>query len=228
MPSAMRRRWIYLLVLVLLVGCGTDRGAAPVMTIVAAARPADWQPIALAQITLALPPEWSATEAADNAFDTSIEEAAAQNPQLQALLERGQADLASGVVELIAYDLDPGNLGAAAYPTNLRIGRQSYPEPPALAKVSDVNERDLRANGSFRDVDRAPVIVCGHDATRLRSRLQINDSTGNQLDLALEQYLLVESNAVYIVSFTMPADEQPNYRSTLDRILATLQLKPAQ
>jgi hypothetical protein len=225
------RRVLPCLVLCLAIalgGCGATPGSPPVATIAAAALPTNWQRIDLPQLALALPPEWAVTAAEDLDLSGAIEEVAAQNPQLQALLERGQVDLASGALQLIAYDLDPASLSAAAYPANLRIGRQSYPQPPALASVSDVNEQDLKSNPSFREVQRAPVELSGHPATRLTSRLQINDSTGNPLDLALEQYLLVEGSDVYIISFTLAEGQQPRYRSIFDQILATLQLKAGQ
>jgi hypothetical protein len=210
-----------------LSGCGGQSGPPPVATIAAAALPADWQRIELPQTRLALPPQWAVTAAEDVDLSGAIEEAAAQNPQLQALLRSGQADLAAGAIELIAYDLDPANLGETTYPTNIRIGRQSYPQPPALTAVSDVNEQDLKGNASFRDVERAPVELSGRPATRLRSKLQINDSTGNPLALALEQYLLIDGNDVYIITFTMPEQQQTRYRSIFDQILATLQFDPA-
>lgn len=221
--------WLLIGLVGMLSGCSSaPSGSAPVATIAAAALPADWQRIELPQATLALPPQWAVTAADEVDLIGTLEEASAQNPQLRALLERGQTELASGTVQLIAYDLDPANLGATAYPTNLRIGRQSYPEPPSLAAVADVNEQDLKGNTSFREVQRAPVELSGRPATRLTSKLQVNDSTGNPLDLALEQYLLVDGSDVYIITFTAPADQQPRYRSTFDQILATLQFKSTQ
>lgn len=232
MPVVLRPRLIIscfvLGLIVVLSGCSGGSTPPPVATIAAATLPDDWQRIDQPQLTLALPPQWSVIAAEDVDLSGAIEEAAAQNPELQSLLERGQAELVSGVVQVIAFDLDPANLGAAAYPANLRIGRQSYPEPPTLAAVSDVNEQELKGNASFREVQRAPVELSGRSATRLTSKLQINDSTGNSLPLALEQYLLIEGSDVYIVSFTVPEEQQPTYRSTLDQILATLQFKPAQ
>lgn len=219
--------WFVLGLVGLLSGCGAAQSPAPVATIAAAALPADWQRIELPQAELALPPQWAVTSAEDIELGGSIEEAAAQNPELQALLVRGQTELASGTVQLIAYDLDPASLEAAAYPANLRIGRQSYPEAPALAAVSDVNEQELRSNASFQDVQRAPVELSGRAATRLTSKLPINDSTGNPISLALEQYLLIDDKDVYIISFTVLEDQQARYRSSFDQILATLRFKSA-
>lgn len=211
----------------LLAGCGAGQSAAPVATIAAAALPADWQRIQLPQAELALPPQWAVTAAEDIDGGGTIEEAAAQNPALQTLLERGQAELSAGTIQLIAYDLDPASLEAVPYPANVRIGRQSYPESPTLAAVSDANEQDLKSNASFQEVQRAPVELSGRPATRLTSRLPINDSTGNPLDLALEQYLLIDDKDVYIISFTVPSAQQARYRASIDQILATLRFKSA-
>lgn len=220
--------WFVLSLVGLLSGCGAGQSPAPVATIAAAALPADWQRIDLPQAQLALPPQWAVVAAEDIDLSGTIEEAAAQNPELQALLERGQAELVAGTVQLIAYDLDPASLEAAAYPANLRIGRQTYPEAPALAAVSDVNEQELKSDPSFQEVQRAPVELSGRAATRLTSKLPINDSTGNPLNLALEQYLLIDDKDVYIISFTLPTEQQARYRSNIDQILATLRFRSAE
>ena len=219
------RTLVSALTILLLAACGSAPQAAPATTIAAATLPGDWQRIDLPQMALALPPPWVVTAAEDIDPSAAVAEAAAQNPQLAAALERGQIELASGQVQLIAYDLDPANLTTTNYPTNIRVGRQTYPSEPTLQAVADANEQDLRATTGITDVQRAAVEISGNAATRLTSKLQINDTIGNPLTLALEQYLLVNGKDVFIIVFTAPTDQQERYRTIFDQILATLRFK---
>jgi hypothetical protein len=173
-------------------------------------------------VSLALPPEWIVTDAAAIDPSTAVTEMANQNPQLKSVLEQGRAALVSGQVQLIAYDLDPES--AASFPTNVRLGRQTLPEPPQLPKVSDINEQDLRKTPGFNDVQRAPVAIGDLPATRLTSTLQINDPAGQPL-LAFEQYLMVSGNDVLLLSFTMPQNRQQQYRVIFDQILSTVRIE---
>ena len=208
----------------LLASCGGST-APPVATIAAAPLPADWQPVELPAVTFALPPEWSVTRAEDLDFGPAATEMAGQNPQLQALLDQGRAALSSGEVQLIAYDLDLARGDPSGFPANLRVGQQIFAEAPSMHEVADVNERQLRETAAFTNVDRAAVMVGPTPATRLRSNLRIIDVAGQPLDLALEQYLLMEDTTLVIVTLTSTVGQQPLYRPIYDNILATLQLK---
>lgn len=209
----------------IVAGCGSS-APAPVATIAAAPLPADWQPVELPEVTFALPPEWSVTAAEDLDFGPAATEMAGQNPQLQELLNQGRIALSSGEVQLIAYDLDLARGDPSGFPANVRVGQQTFAAAPTLSEVGDANERQLRATASFTNVERATVMVGPAPATRLRSTLQIGDAAGQPLQLALEQYLLLQKSSLVIVTLTTTVGQQPLYRETFDSILATMQLKP--
>jgi hypothetical protein len=208
----------------LLSSCGSSAQPAPAATIAAGALPTDWQRLDVPPVSLALPPEWIVTDAAAIDPSSAVTEMANQNPQLKSVLEQGRAALASGQVQLIAYDLAVERMGETNFPTNFRLGRQSLPEPPQLANVSDINEQDLRKTPGFSDVQRTPVALGNLPATRLTSTLQINDPAGQPLSLAFEQYLLTSGNDVLILSFTTPQNRREQYRAIFDQILSTVRI----
>ncbi|HEX6287566.1 MAG TPA: hypothetical protein VFZ66_00170 [Herpetosiphonaceae bacterium] len=220
-------RWLVHLVVIalLLSSCGSAARPAPAATIAAGPLPADWQRVDLPQLSLALPPEWAVTDAADVDLSSAVTEMAGQNPQLKTALEQGRAALTSGQVQLIAYDLDPARIGESGFPTNVRLGRHVFPDAPAPETVADVNEQDLRQTPGFSEVQRASVAIGDLTATRLTSKLQINDVAGQPLALALEQYLLINGNDLYVLTFTTPTDRQQSYRAVFDQILGTVRVE---
>ncbi|PLS77153.1 MAG: hypothetical protein CYG59_25375, partial [Chloroflexi bacterium] len=118
-------RWLGLLgfMIVLIAGCGSTPAPAPTATIAAAPLPADWQRVELAELSLALPPEWVLTAAEELDVNDAVTEMAAQNPELKALLDQGRTALGSGQVQLIAFDVAPERIDPSGFPTNLRVGQ---------------------------------------------------------------------------------------------------------
>lgn len=224
------RRWrligLALLLVSVVSGCGNSP-PAPAVTIEAAPLPAGWQQVALPTGSIALPADWGAVSAQDTDFSSAIGDAVAQNPQLEGILARGQAELANGSIQLIAFDLQADEQDESAYPTNLRLGKQSYPSAPTLNAVSDANEQDLRATAGFSDVQRTPVQLADQSATRLTSKLTINNAVGDPLVLAVEQYVIVLNTNVYLLTFSTAETNQANNRAVYDQILATLRFDPA-
>lgn len=219
-------KYVHLMVLVAclaLIGCGSST-PPPAVTIAAAPLPAGWQQATLPGGSLALPPDWSVVAPTDTGLTDALAEAAAQNPQLGAALERSRAELAAGMVQLIAFDLEPNDASQVLYPTNVRVAQQALPNGATLAAVSDANEADLKGTPGFSDVVRAPVQLAERPATRLTSRLTINDGVGEPLPLIVEQYLFVQNADVYVVTFSTPAASQAQYRAVYDQVLATLRI----
>lgn len=227
-----QRRWMRSftligLVIVSLAGCGSTPSQPPAATIAAAPLPADWQRVDVRELSLALPPEWVLTSPEELDVSGAVTEMAAQNPQLQTLLEQGQVALGSGQVQLIAYDVAPERIDATGFPTNLRVGQQTFTDAPALSAVSDANEQELRATAGFSDVERATALLGDQQTTRLRSTLRVNNPLGEPIQLALEQYLVLRGKELYIMTLTTPAGQQEFYRPIFDQILATMRLEPA-
>ena len=227
-----QRNWLHWLglmgcVIVLIAGCGATPAPTPTATIAAAPLPTDWQHIQLRELSLALPPEWVLTAAEDLDVSDAVTEMAAQNPELQALLDQGRTALGAGQVQLIAFDVAPERIDPSGFPTNLRVGQQSFAEAVSLAAVSDANEQELRTTAGFSAVERAAVMLGEHPATRLRSTLQINNSVGDPMQLMLEQYLVPRGQELFIVTLTTPAGREQIYRAIFDQILATIRLEPA-
>jgi hypothetical protein len=208
----------------LVSSCGSSAQPAPAATIATGSLPTDWQRLDVPPVSLALPSEWFVTDVAAIDPGNAVTEMANQNPQLKSVLEQGRAALASGQVQLIAYDLDPERVGETSFPANLRLGRQSFSEPPDLEKVSDINEQDLRKTPGFSEVQRARVTIGNLPATRLTSTLQITDAAGQPLALSSEQYLFTSGNDVLLLSFTVPQSRQQNYRAIFDQILSTVRV----
>jgi hypothetical protein len=224
----MRVQLVMFVYMLVTVACGGSTTPPPEATIVAAPLPTDWQRIDLPRITLALPPEWAITSPEDIDGSEATTEMAAQNPQLKTLLEQGRVALQSGQVQIIAYDVAPERADESGFPTNLRIGQQQFAQAPTLNEVSDANEQQLRTTAGFSNVQRAGVLLGGTPATRLQSSLQINDGLGQPIDLALEQYLLLNGTDLQIVTLTTPARQQQMYRPIFDQILTTLRNEATQ
>jgi hypothetical protein len=206
-----------MLLLPLLLACGRS---APVVT--AVVLPPGWQTVVEEEFELALPPEWEVISAEDGNFAGAMEELARENPRLGAVAQQAQTAIASGQIQLLAFDLDPDHL-LPNFTTNLSLGSQELEQPASLSAVAEANERALLANG-FERVRRVEATVAGEPASRLRSAITIKGVDGAAVALAVEQVIIVRPQQQYVLTFTTTAGEQARMQPIFEQILGTFRL----
>ncbi len=202
----------------MLAGCGRE---AP--TITAVSIPQGWQSVKKNNVSFALPPGWEVLATEDANFGEAMDELVRQNPRLQPVATQARTAVASGQVQVLAFDLSPEGV-LPTFTTNLSIGRQEMPRAASLDDVAEANQEQLRANG-FREIERGTTTTGGEEVARLSSTLSITDTLGEELPLAFEQYILVEGRQQWVLTFATIAEQRQDLRPTFERIVGTFRVE---
>ena len=209
---------VCLCIAVMVSACGQQPA-----TISSVALPQGWQTVREDTLVFALPPTWEVVSAADGNFEDTLDELAQTNPQLEAVATQGMEALASGKISIMAFDLDPERV-TPDFTTNLSVGQVQLERLASLDEVGTANEQQLAASG-FKNVQRDAIRIGTRDAIRLRSTLKMQPTSEVALDLALEQYIVVEGQQQFVLTFTTTSAEQPRLQPTFQQIIGTLQVQ---
>lgn len=214
----LRRAFLLLLLpgLLLPAACGT---ASPAVSSVAL--PAGWQTVKQAGVAVALPPGWEVLSADDGNFRGALEDLIQQNPRLQNVADQARKAVAGGGIKVLAFDLAPDDT-LPNFTTNLSIGMQQMGQSASLQEVIQANEQQLRANG-FKDLQQTPLRIGRNEAAHLSSNLQIDDASGAPLPLAFEQYIVVQDQQQYVLTFTTILEQRKQMRPVFEQIAGTFQ-----
>ena len=216
----MQRRYmlLYACLAFVLAACGGQPAAIPTVAL-----PQGWQSVREDTLVFALPPAWEVVNAADGNFEGAIDDLAVTNPQLASVAAQGKEALASGQIALMAFDLDQEHV-VPTFTTNLSVGQTQLERIASIDEVGEANEQQLIANG-FKNVERETVRIGARDVVRLRSALTMQSMSDEPLDLALEQYIVVENQQQYVLTFTTITSERDRMRPIFEQIAGTLQVE---
>lgn len=212
------RRSALLVFCLLAVSCGAAPPSVSSVTL-----PAGWQAVDEAGISFALPPNWEVLAPEDGNFESGLDDLVRENPRLAATTEQTRKLIGGGQVKAVAFDLAPEEL-LANFTTNLTVGMQPMNQRASIEAVARANEAALQTNG-FTGIRREVREIGGQQMARLVSSLQIVDAAGEPLPLAFEQYIVVDEQSQYVVTFTTVAGQHAKMQPTFERIATTLRIE---
>ncbi len=212
------RRSALLVLCLLVVSCGAAPPSVSSVTL-----PAGWQTVDESGISFALPPTWEVLAPEDGNFESGLDDLVRENPGLQATAEQTRKLVSGGQVKALAFDLAPEDL-LASFTTNLTVGVQPMNRSASIETVATANEAALQANG-FTGIRREVRAIGGQQMARLVSSIQIVDAAGGALPLAFEQYIVVDEQSQYVLTFSTAADQHPRMQPTFEQIAATLRIE---
>lgn len=216
-----RRMWwadiFLLLVSAMLAGCGQSAPRVTSVTI-----PSGWQPVSKAGVSFALPSGWQVLGADDTNFGAAMDDLVRQNPRLQGVADQARKAVAGGQVKILAFDLSPEDV-LPNFTNNLSIGVQQMPRAATLADVASANEQQLQATG-FRDIRRAPFKSGDQEFVRLSSTLSISDAGGEALPLAFEQWVMVNGQQQFVLTFATLLEQREQMAPIFEKIAGTFRV----
>jgi hypothetical protein len=202
--------------------CLTACGAAPPPA-TSVVLPAGWQTVKKAGVALALPPHWEVIAPEDNNFANALDEVVRQNPRLKTVADQARKAAAGGQIKLFAFDLAPED-ALPNFTNELSIGVADMDRGYSTDEVAVANEQELRANG-FTKVSRTIASMGGQNVARLSSNLEIKDTAGEPLSLAVEQYIVVKGRQQHVLTFTTVVEQRQQMQPIFDKIAGTFRVE---
>ncbi len=202
----------------LLAACGQQPVAiSPV------ALPQGWQTVRDGTLVFALPATWEVVNVADGNFEGALDDLVQTNPQLAAVAKQGKEALAGGQISIMAFDLDPKG-SIPNFTSNLSVGQSQLERIASLDEVGAANEQQLTASG-FKNVQRDAVQIGSRDAVRLRSMVTMQSMGDEGIELAVDQYIVVEGQQQFVMTFTTTSAERARMQPMFEQIVGTLQVE---
>ncbi len=211
------RRWMWLGLFLVLVACGQ---VAPTLT--AAAIPPGWQPLQQKGLTLALPPAWQVITSEQYEVGSSLDSLASTNSQLRPTLDRAKQLFSTGQVQLMAFDLDPAQLGPG-FTTNLTLGIVPA-QGASLTQIRAANTAQLRATPDFTNLSDSDSKVAGLPSVEFGYTLKLQDAGGAVKPLQVDQYLWLANDTQYVATFTTTPTQTTTLKPTFRHVLDTVRM----
>ncbi len=179
---------------------------------------AGWQVHQTADFSLALPENWQPIDAETLAEGDIFDELIEENPDLAAVLEQAESQIASGQVDFMAIEL--GAAAADGFAENVNVS--ASPFRGSLSDLEEVAVEEIQGViPGARNVESGMEELPGGDAVLLRYEYPLEGPGGGEIDVAVMQYMIAPDDAVYIITFSTTADEIDEYEVTFEAIAET-------
>jgi len=204
--------------------------AAPLSTLtptpVVIVVPSGWNQYALADqnFAIALPAKWQRLPVDPQELAASLQTIRQSNPELATVLgERGPQLMSSGV-KFWAFDLDPDSL-KGKFATNLTITHQTLPNQVSFDAyvLVNVNQIDQLATKQGA-VNQQRTTLGNLPAEKIQYNLLVQASDGTALTSAITQYLVLNGEDAYVLTYATRAEQLDQYSTTFDTSAATFRL----
>jgi hypothetical protein len=208
-----------------LVPVASDLGlVTPVPTSVVVVVPNGWSEFAMPEngFALSVPVTWQRLPVKRQELDAALGAISESSPEVaQALGENAPALFASGV-RFWAFDLE----NAAArngFATNVTVTRQTFPNPISFDTFVSVNLSQLRSVSSRNsDIVNERIALAGQPAERIRYLLTLDQEGGEPMTVAITQYLVVDGQNAYVLTYATRTDQSEMYRPIFEQSAASL------
>ena len=162
--------------------------------------------------SIALPEEWQVFDAETIAETGIFEELADENPDLASVFAQVQAAIESGQTTFIAMEL--GAPAADGFAENVNIGESAY--RGSLSDLEELSVAEIEAGIPVSgEVESEVVDLRAHEAVRLQYGYSL-DTADQTLAVEVIQYLVVEEDSAWIITFSSTADQMPEYEATFE------------
>lgn len=147
-----------------------------------------------------LPESWLQVDVRPNTFQQGVDEVSKQNPEFSKILSGQLRALEASNIRFFAYDQVPDAL-AEGYITNVNVIKQDLGMEIPLTMLVPASVKQLEGLGNVRSpIATRMVRVKSGDAAQLRYRLTLKMAAGGDAEIAIVQYMVVDSANLYVVS----------------------------
>jgi hypothetical protein len=171
---------------------------------------------------MGLPPRWHSIDLDPYALDASLR--AIDDPQYQTLLRQQTASLLTTGVKLFAFDLSATNVSTSGFTTNLNVIEETLPYTVSLDVYAQVTVAQLeQLDAVSKPIGQQRVTLPAGPSQKLSYRVTLTSGT-TKTTSAITQYLLVNGNIAYVLTFTTTPAQLGTYAPTFAKMAATLTL----
>ncbi len=189
-----------------------------------------WMQYILAEegFTIALPPTWLAVQPDPELMADALGQVGEQNEGVLRLLsgEAMQTMAASGI-KLMALDTDPDVIGRNA-PPSLNILVVALPIEMSFESYLSLNQTQVQGMADEGSFGIEEVTIAGKDAAQFTYTMPIVNMFGQLEQVRLQQYLLLDGQTQYVLTFAAPVDIADTYTELFPEIAATFEILPSE
>ena len=198
--------------------------ATPVPTSVVVIVPNGWSEYALPELgfAISIPTTWQRLPVKNQELDAALQSVRQTNPDLANALGTNAQALIQNGVKFWAIDLNP-ETQQAGFATNVTVTRQALPNAVSFDTFVSLNLNQLE-NLTTRSSElvHERVAIAGQPAERVRYLLTVNGTGDAPLTAAITQYLVLDKNNAYVLTFATRTDLMNKYRSVFDQSAASM------
>lgn len=180
--------------------------------------------LADAGFSVALPPNWLAFRPDPTFLAGIMGEVGAQNEGVLRMLSSDTMQaMAAGGIRLMALDLDPDVI-ALTTPTSLNILALELPVQLPFDSWLSINEAQVQSMAEAGSFSVDEVTIAGRSAARFTYTTQLVNVLGQQDQVYLQQYLLLDGKKGYVLTFAAQAGIAEEYTDLFAEIAETFAL----
>lgn len=197
--------------------------ATPVPTSVVVIVPNGWTEYAVPEngFALSVPTTWQRLPVKPQELEAALEAVRQSNPELANVLGTNGSTLMQNGIKFWAFDLTP-DTRQSGFATNVTLTRQTLPNSVSLDTFVSINLNQLQALTTRNsEIVHERVSLGGVPAERVRYLLALNGD-GAPLTAAINQYLVVNGQAAYVLTYATRTDLIDKYASVFDQSAASL------
>jgi hypothetical protein len=219
------------LVALIAVACGastptlTPTPVLPTATLEPAIPP-DWETHELPEqhFSIAIPPGWTKLDLDADTMESILDSAVGDNPELAQLINSQARSLVATGIKFYALDLSPEAL-AAGFPSNVNVFRQEMGvevSPDFLAQTTVGYLKNLEAVQG--DIATRRIDLPAGEAAQLQYRMRTTLPAGDEIDMMLAQYIVVDGEVAYIISLGGRAQDAEKNTPIFDQIARSVRI----
>ena len=168
--------------------------------------------------SIELPSGWVSLDLNPQALEVSLASLKKKNPQLAQLLTTQARDAARSGMKLMAFGL-PGSSDSQRMAI-ASVVKSTEPVFSSLETVAiQLRNQYRQMVGLLGDVTVERLRLPAGDTRKLRLQLHINAATGESFEMRMDQYLLINGDALYAINLYAVNDPDDKLGPTLQQIL---------
>jgi hypothetical protein len=173
---------------------------------------------------IALPSSWRKINPDPASLANVVQMLRQQNPELAELVESASARLQGSGVRFIAFDMSADSV-ASGFLTSLNVLYQPLESGTTLDSFGESNVAELqKLTDLSTPIERRAVQWPAGRALCLRYTIGLDTSGGHRASLCLTQFLFVEGQDGYVLTFATTPGQLDHYRPLFEQIGRTFRV----
>jgi hypothetical protein len=164
---------------------------------------------------LSLPPDWRQIDMNPKTFEATMQQLLQQNPALAPMLGNLRQQLQAGCK---FFGLDPES-AKAGFAVNVNVMRNPLPPGGTLDSIIPDVVRQLESlPGAAKPITQERIKSPSGDRERLHYLLTMRIPNGQNLTVAITQYVLVKDKDLFTVTMGAKPDEKAKFTQIFDKV----------